>query len=203
MENAQKSNAILKWLNSLPEVQALLQAEFEARPIDKRNLSEYRTHGAFHQWQLQRAALAFSAQFNQASPSPLPPAPTLDNFIQWISLRLAAAAESSPHRGDPRAQLEDIRAFLADIVILRRGELISRRIGLEEQRLAAAKAKNHQHLEQLFWEWTKRADIQAKLYPHRDPDKLRRNVVRMLDRELLGSTKPPPDEPDPEPACFI
>jgi hypothetical protein len=41
-------------------------------------------------------------------------------------------------------------------------------------------------------------DIQSKLYPHRDPDKVRRDVVRMLNRELLGRTHRD-DEPAPAP----
>src|SRR2546426_580793 len=41
---------------------------------------------------------------------------------------------------------------------------------------------------------TKRPDIQAKLYPNRDPDQIRRDVVKMLDRELLGVR--PDDEAD-------
>jgi hypothetical protein len=89
-----------------------------------------------------------------------------------------------------------------DIVALRRGDLVSRRISLEELRLAAAQAKSDKEMEALFWAWTKRPDIQSKLYPHRDPDKVRRDVVRMLDRELLGRTHHD-DEPEPEPACYI
>ncbi len=74
----------------------------------------------------------------------------------------------------------------------------------EQQRLALEQAKALPEQEKLFWEWTERPDIQAKLYPHRDPDQTRRDVVRLLDHQLLG-VKPPGGalEADPDPACFI
>jgi hypothetical protein len=204
MDNGQTSKIILKWVNALPEVQAILKAQFGGQPIDDGNLSEYRKR-AFRKWQIHRAALELSSEFAPQDSSEPPPAapPPIEHFVRWISLRLAAAAESSSFADNPQTELRDIRNFLADIVALRRGELISRRIRVEEQRLAITNTKNEQELEQLFWRWTKRPDIQTKLFPHRDPDKLRRNVVRMLDRELLGRTVPDTDEPEPEPACHI
>ena len=104
---------------------------------------------------------------------------------------------------DPEADLREIRNFLTDIVALRRGDLVARRLGLEQQRLSLEQAKTQPELEKLFWEWTKRPDIQTILYPNRDPDKTRRDVVRMLDEHLLGARTACDPEPDPEPACFI
>ena len=202
LDDGQLSKPILKWLNSLPEVRTILKTQFEGRPIDDGNLSEYRRRG-FRKWQVQRDALAFAADFPNASSSGNSATLGTAQFVHWISMRLAAAAQSAPIPDDDKAELRQLRDFLADIVALRRGELISRRINLEEQRLASAQLKNQQLLEEQFWKWTKRPDVQAKLYPHHDPDKVRRNVVRMLDRELLGVTTPDPDEPEPEPTCFI
>jgi hypothetical protein len=44
---------------------------------------------------------------------------------------------------------------------------------------------------------------QTQLYPNRDPEKIRRDVVRMLDRHLLGIPDSEDPEPDPDPAAFI
>lgn len=200
LDNGEVATTILKWLNSLPEVRDILKREFKGRPIDKRNLCEYRKR-AFRKWQIRRDALRFSSQFPDLELGPNSPQ-LLDRFVQWATLRMAAAAEASAPAEDPQQELRELRLFLADIIPLRRSELISRRIRLEEQRLQMASLKNQQQLEDLFWQWTKRPDIQAKLFPHRDPDKMRRDVVRMLDRELLGITHPT-DEPEPEPMCYI
>ncbi|HEY5913466.1 MAG TPA: hypothetical protein VJA21_23000 [Verrucomicrobiae bacterium] len=197
----QAGDALAQWLNSLPEVQAVLKEKFAAEPINKDNVSEYRTH-SFRRWQIRRAALEFNAQSanpdSQSSANPH----RLDHLLDWVFERLAALAQSSPLPDDPDTELRQLRHFIADIVALRRGDLITRRIGFEEQRLEFHRAKKQQELEQLFWQWTKRPDIQATLYPHRDPDKMRLDVVRLLDRELLGR-KPTDGAPDPDPACSI
>jgi hypothetical protein len=182
----------------------MLKQDFHGEPIDEGNLSEYRKRG-FRKWKIQRDALEFASEFPDGDPSAQPSSASLRTaqFVHWISLRLAAAAQSTPIPEDPQTELRQLREFLADIVALRRGELVSRRIGIEEQRLAVAQLKNQQLLEEEFWSWTKRPDIQAKLYPFHDPDKVRRTVVRMLDRELLGVNTPDPDERDPDPVCYI
>jgi len=45
LENGQKSKTILPWLNGLPEVKAVVEAEFEGNLITKQNLSEWKTGG--------------------------------------------------------------------------------------------------------------------------------------------------------------
>jgi hypothetical protein len=204
LADGQTGALILPWLNSLPEVQAILNDHFDSQPIDDGNLHQYRKR-AFREWQMQRAALEFAVRPAPAGSqaAQLAVSPLLERLVQYISLRLAAAAQPAPIPEDPEADLREIRSFVTDIVSLRRGDLISRRISLEEQRLAAVRHKNKEELDALFWQWTKRPDIQARLYPHRDPDKIRRDVVDLLDRQLLGRTGPPVGMPEPEPACFI
>ena len=200
---AEPGSTLLPWLNSLPEVQAILSAFFGGQPINDQNLSDYRKHG-FRRWEMRQSALEFSSEAAADAPAnPLPPVPLVDNLVQWIAVRFAAAAHASTPADDPDVELRQIRAFLADIVALRRGDLVARRISLEQQRLALEETKNHQELEKIFWEWTKRPDIQAQLYPHRDPDKVRRDVVQMIDRELLGIRSSNGHDPDPDPAALI
>jgi hypothetical protein len=92
----------------------------------------------------------------------------------------------------------------SNLSILRRGDLSAGRLALEQQRLAMVQAKSDEEKELEFWQWTKRPDVQAKLYPHRDPDKLRRDVDRMLSHRLLGIPDPG-NEPDEtaDPATLI
>lgn len=204
LADAQPAETILSWLNALPEVQQLLKEHFEGIPISEANLSEYRKRG-FRRWEMRQSALEFSAEAQaDVTPSnPLPAEPIVNQLVHWISLRFAAAAHTSTIADDPEIELRQIRQFLADIVSLRRGDLLARRIHLEQQRLSLQQARDKEALETLFWEWTKRPDIQTKLYPHRDPDKMRRDVVRMLDRELLGIRSDPEDDIPPDPAALI
>ena len=106
---------------------------------------------------------------------------------------------------NPETELHRLREFCGDIVALRRGDLSAGRLGLEQARFAAEQAKTEQAEEKRFWEWTKRPDIQARLFPHRDPDEIRLQVVRMVDRELLGIRHPVEKtiSPDHDPAVLI
>ena len=196
LANGETSELILPWLNSLPEVKAILDAQFDGQPISDKNLSEYRKRG-FRRWEMRQSALEFSSEAGADEPAPshAQSIPLVDNLVHWISLRFAAAAHNSTLVDDPETELRQIRQFLADIV--------ARRIHLEQQRLALEETKNQQTLEKLFWQWTKRPDIQTQLYPNRDPEKIRRDVVRMLDRQLLGIPDTEDPEPDPDPAAFI
>ena len=204
LANGETSELILPWLNSLPEVKGILDAQFDGQPISDKNLSEYRKRG-FRRWEMRQSALEFSSEAGADEPAPshAPSIPLVDNLVHWISLRFAAAAHNSTLADDPETELRQIRQFLADIVALRRGDLVARRIHLEQERLALEQTKNQQTLEKLFWQWTKRPDIQTQLYPNRDPEKIRRDVIRMLDRQLLGIPDSEDPEPDPDPAAFI
>jgi len=206
LANAEPAESILSWLNALPEVQDILKTHFDSKPITDGNISEYRQRG-FRRWEMRQSALEFSAeaQVDAAPSNQVPAEPLVNHLVHWISLRFAAAAHTSTISEDPETELRQIRQFLADIVSLRRGDLIARRIHLEQQRLSLEQTKNKETLETLFWQWTKRSDIQATLYPHRDPEKMRRDVVRMLDRELLGirDNGAPLEEPEIDPAVLI
>src|SRR5262245_28936377 len=61
MDQAQSGKRILQWLNSLPEVKAILAEKFEGKPVNKQNLSDWKQTG-FRNWQLLRSALNFSQE---------------------------------------------------------------------------------------------------------------------------------------------
>ena len=205
LSNGELGDTLLPWLDALPEVQSVLTAHFAGQPISEQNLSDYRKFG-FRRWQLRETALEFAsdeaADASAADPNPV--SPLVDHLVHWIATRFAAAAQTAPISEDPGSDLRDIRSFLADIVSLRRGDLVARRLALEQQRLALDQASAEPELEKRIWEWTKRPDIQAKLYPHRDPEQTRLDAMRLIDEHLLGlrsSTAFP--EPVPDPACLI
>ena len=96
LDSAEPGKQILLWLNALPEVQALLQAEFDSQPIKKQNLADWKQSPRFRNWQLLQTAL----QFTQDSlPDELDPA-HLDkiaaNLIRCLQLRFAALASKLP-----------------------------------------------------------------------------------------------------------
>jgi hypothetical protein len=52
-------NVLVKWLNSLPEVQDILRQQFDGRPISPQNLSEWK-NGGYRDWDLRENVIARS-----------------------------------------------------------------------------------------------------------------------------------------------
>ena len=108
-------------------------------------------------------------------------------LIRFLQFRYAAVAGSlpAPHE-DPEVELRRLSDLCNNLTAMRRGDLSSERLAIEQQRLALEKSRAEKEMENLFWEWTRRPDVQAKLYPHRDPEQHKREVDRMLTHKLLG-----------------
>ncbi len=203
MANGQTDKIILPWLNGLPEVQQILKDQFDAEPITEQNLSAYRKFG-FRRWELRQNALDFAAEAEDDSRAAAHngSAHLGDHLVHFATLRFASAAHSTPIPEDPEADLRQAHRLVADVVALRRGDLAAKRLALELKRLALEETQSQEHLDKLFWEWTKRPDINKRLYPHHDPDKECRAVVRMVDKALFGIS-PRDDDPEPDPAAWI
>src|SRR5881397_209471 len=91
-QGGEESKPILAWLNSIPEVQAILEADFEGAAITAQNLSEYKNRG-YLDWQARKQALEFAATLKaddsalqEILPNDLP-----EKLSRWISVRYAAA----------------------------------------------------------------------------------------------------------------
>ncbi len=199
LSDGERRSRILAWLNSLPEVKALLASDFAGRPISKQNLYEWTQHG-FRQWKLRQNALAFATEDAADTPATdICSTPQLtEKLIQWLALRFAASAHAlAPADDEPETDLRRLRQFAADIVALRRGDLYSRRIALEEKRLALQAAETEELREQEFWQWTRRRDIRAKLETQIDKERAWHDQLRSAIPEIAPFL---PQKPQPRPA---
>src|SRR5215467_12380305 len=197
LDNGERNPSIFKWINSLPEVQTILAAEFEGEPINRQNLNAWKKSG-FRNWQLLQAALLLTLE----TPGDLDQG-TIEkmgtNLIRTLQLRYAALAGTLPAQtDDPETDLRRLAGLCTNLSSLRRGDISAGRLDIERKRLALLQKKSDEEKEAEFWQWTKRPDIQAKLYPHRDPEKVRRQVDRMISSHLMG-IRYPDDEAEVEP----
>src|SRR5882724_4449314 len=53
IDNSEQGKSLVKWLNSLPKVQAVMSAEFDGKPIREQNLSEWKK-GGYRDWQARQ-----------------------------------------------------------------------------------------------------------------------------------------------------
>src|SRR3954453_8512494 len=56
--------SLVGWLNGLPEVQAILDAQFNGAPIREQNLSEWRK-GGYVDWRKRRAAIEVAVRLGK------------------------------------------------------------------------------------------------------------------------------------------
>jgi hypothetical protein len=204
LDRSEKTSITLHWLNSLPEVHAVLKTDFENEPVKRQNLDDWRKAG-FQNWRLCQDALDFT---QDALPEELDQgqlAKMSAKLIRCLQIRYAAVAGSLPPVSeDPDTELRRLGDLCNNLTALRRGDLSAERLSIEQQRLAMEKIRTDEEKDQEFWEWTQRPDIQQKLYPLRDKEKIRREVERLLNRRLLGIRDPGelPDE-HADPAMLI
>ncbi len=207
LKDGARGRPLAEWLNSLPEVQALMAADFEGNPITQQNVSEWK-RGGHRDWLTYQKVrhIVQSSSPDDADLKQLLTGPLADKLSQWLTLRFAAAAHSltALDEPDPKAELHLLGELSADLLALRRSQLSADRVAIEQQRLSLEKSRTDQEMEKQFWEWTKRPDIVQKLHPHRDPEKIRREVDRLISRRLLG-IRDPGDLPDEyaDPAMLI
>src|SRR6516162_4291619 len=93
LQNNERGKSLIKWLNSLPEVQALLKDHFDGKPINDQNLTEWRK-GGFDDWQMRQGALKLAQNLgdeNSLGDKSLT-ADFSEKLARWLILRFAAAA---------------------------------------------------------------------------------------------------------------
>src|SRR5208337_1565805 len=96
------------WLNALPEVIAVLAAEFDGQPINEVNLTNWKL-GGYRDWEAQQEALeavrrfgADSAELTQAAGGQL-----ADQLAVCLTARIAVALQQPASGGDdPAGQLQ-------------------------------------------------------------------------------------------------
>jgi hypothetical protein len=66
MEEGEEGKGLVAWLNGLAEVQAVLTAQFQGRPINEPNMTAWR-QGGFEDWRQQQEALEVAGRLMEES----------------------------------------------------------------------------------------------------------------------------------------
>jgi len=157
LSDGEQQSRLVDWLNSLPEVQAVLKADFDERPVSEQNLSEWK-QGGYRDWVLQQEALDFvrhmdadADELNQASKVRL-----TDLLTQRLAARyvIAAQALGRPNE-DGEIDLKLLRELCGDIVALRKGDHSAERLRLERERLDFERDQLRELREEEFREWAR------------------------------------------------
>ena len=136
--DGEEGKPIVQWLNSLPEVQAVLAGQFGGRPINEQNLSEWR-QGGHQEWLARQDMLAQAAELaahRQDLESVAPGQSFADHLAAAISFRFGAIlAAPGPVLDDKSlTQLKALGRICQAVVKLRRGDHNAARLKIEMQR---------------------------------------------------------------------
>ena len=92
LQDGQEGKQIVLWLNSLPEVKALLAQSFDARPINEQNLSDWRQRG-YEEWLARQDLFAQARQLaadRQELQSVAPGCSFTDHLADALAFRFGA-----------------------------------------------------------------------------------------------------------------
>jgi hypothetical protein len=192
LDNGGQGRQLLAWLNSLPEVQAVVAAEFGGKPIRKQNLSEWR-NGGYKHWLQQQEVLDMARQLS-ADTGELQRAgdqSLTEHMSVWLTARYLMAirklAEKNPD-GEP--DMKGLREFCHHLVAVRRGEISAARLKIEQERLEREREKTGEEVIAHFQRWVKNPEVRdAICRNYISPEERERRM-----REIFGL---PPEPPEP------
>jgi hypothetical protein len=144
LQDGEAARSLLAWLNGLPEVRALLAAEFAGRALRPQNLSEWR-RGGYRDWLAQREVLELAKGMGESvTELQAEGRPALtDTLAQWLAARYAVATRQEVQASGVEGW-RALRELCADIVELRRGDHYAERLRLERDQLEFKRQRMHQ-----------------------------------------------------------
>jgi len=138
LQDGQQGKKLVAWLNSLPEVRSVIQAEFGGRPVREQNLSEWK-QGGYRDWLALQEAREATARLDEelTDRGGDGSQPLCETLAHWLAVRYAVTTRRLVEtEGQEHWHL--LRQLCADVVELRRGDHSARRLELERSRVAAA-----------------------------------------------------------------
>jgi len=143
LRDGEEGKKLVVWLNELPEVKAVLGAEFAGKPIREQNLSEWRK-GGYRDWLAHQEALEVAEKIAEDAIDwdVNNDAPLTDTLAFWVASRYAVKIRRVVEaKGSESWRL--LRQTCADVVELRRGDHSAQRLILERERAAAQERDAH------------------------------------------------------------
>src|SRR6266542_3971499 len=156
LQNGEQGKKLVAWLNALPDVQAIVAAEFGGKIIREQNLSEWK-QGGYRDWQAQQEALEIAGRLGEdaAEWAREDRAPLTDTVAHWLAARYAVATRRVAETGG-REGWRLLREKCGDVVELRKGDHSAERLRIDRQRLELEKAKSEEQIRQKLPELVKR-----------------------------------------------
>ena len=174
LDEGEQGKKLVAWLNALPEVQAIIAAEFGGKPIREQNLSEWR-QGGYRDWTAQQEAIEIAdrlgedaAEWNGEGRPPL-----TDALAHFLVARYALATRRVAETGG-REGWRLLREMCGDIVELRKGDHSAERLQIDRERLKLEQEKSEKQISEKVAELVKRqGSNETRLSPEERNNRIR------------------------------
>ncbi|MDR3458863.1 MAG: hypothetical protein P4N60_15545, partial [Verrucomicrobiae bacterium] len=136
------STPLLKWLNALPEVRAVMAQEFGGKAIGRHNLFEWR-HGGLAEWRQQQQARQIVERLHADGNelTKVADGSVANITAQWLAVRYVVGLKQLKGRdGADGLAWERLRECCHDVLALQRSEQLAQRLEFEREKLANIKA---------------------------------------------------------------
>ncbi len=151
LENGEQGVQLVNWLNGLPEARDVLRRDFDGRPVNEVNLTDWK-NGGFLDWQAHQEALALieelksnSEEFNGVLSGQLAESLTTAVVAQYAAAVYRCGADSAEKPSD---RVRRLGKSPRDLDRLRRREQAQERIDIQRERLELERSKmKHQSKE--------------------------------------------------------
>src|SRR5450432_3591665 len=146
LDEGEQGKKLVVWLNGLPEVQAIVAAEFGGKPMREQNLSEWKK-GGYRDWTAQQEALEIAERLGEdaAEWTGGDRAPLTDTLAHFLVARYAVTTRRIAETGG-REGWRLLREMCSDVVELRKGDHSAERLQIEHERLKLETEKSDKQI---------------------------------------------------------
>jgi len=147
LENGEQGKGLVEWLNSLPEVEAVITREFGCKAVTEQNLSEWKK-GGYRDWQINQERRDLVRQLEEEGGelgAVMNPGRINRHFSVVLTAELARAArEVMEQVADPEERAQCLGEFVGKFAQLRREESHASRVELIRERWEREVAREEQ-----------------------------------------------------------
>src|SRR5450432_3721255 len=164
LDEGEPGKKIVAWLNSRPEVQSVVAAEFNAKPIREQNISEWKK-GGYRDWQAQQEAMEIAGRLGEdaAEWTGEGRSPLTDTLAHFLVARYAVATRRVAETGG-REGWRMLREMCGDVVELRKGDHSAERLQIDHAWLELAKEKTEKQIRERIEELLKQPEMQKRFF---------------------------------------
>jgi len=194
LSDGEKARRLVEWLNSLPDVRAILESDFAGREITEQNLYEWK-QGGYPEWLAHQDAVARAAELAANATELTEAVPgRMSDHLATILIGRYAAELAAWDGNDPDAlhrKLRALRLLCHDVVELRRSDHEATRLDLDRIRLERDREKTDQDAATYFARWIEYPPIIECIQDASSTPEAREARIR----EILGIPTNPASHP--------